>query len=289
VAAPIARRAVPRKRPRAATAAAIPALALLASALAARAQEATLTGPDTEIVDLTHPFGESTIYWPTAEPFALEVVSEGETAAGWYAAKSFCAAEHGGTHLDAPIHFAEGARTSAEIPLEDLIGEAVVIDVTAAAAADRDLEIGVGILDAWESANGRVPAGAIVLLRTGWGERWPDPARYLGTAARGQDAVADLHFPGLAEEGAARLVERGVRAVGIDTASIDRGQSTEFRAHRVLAAANVPIFENVANLDRVVVQGATIVALPMKIAGGTGGPLRIVALQPLFLPGAAGE
>jgi kynurenine formamidase len=263
--------------------------AILASALAAPAQEAHLTGPDTEIVDLTYPFGDSTIYWPTAEPFALEIVSEGETESGWYAAKSFCAAEHGGTHLDAPIHFAEAARTSAEIPLEDLIGEAVVIDVTAAAAADRDLEIAADALDAWESANGAIPPHAIVLLRTGWGERWPDPERYLGTAARGQEAVAELHFPGLSEEGATRLVERGVRAVGIDTASIDRGQSTTFRAHRVLAAANVPIFENVANLDRVLVRGATIVALPMKIAGGTGGPLRIVALQPRFLPGASGE
>lgn len=265
--------------------------AALGSALAAAApaQEETGPGPDTEIVDLTYSFDESTIYWPTAERFALEVVSEGETDFGWYAAKSFCAAEHGGTHLDAPIHFAAGARTSAEIPLEDLIGEAIVVDVTASAAVDRDLEIGAGAFDAWESAHGPIPARAIVLLRTGWGERWPDPVRYLGTAARGQGAVADLHFPGLSEAGAIWLVERGVRAVGIDTASIDRGQSTDFRAHRVLAAANVPIFENVASLDRVVVKGATVIALPMKIAGGTGGPLRIVALQPLFIPGAPGD
>jgi kynurenine formamidase len=269
--------------------AALPAVLGAAFAAAAPAQEATVAGPDTEIVDLTYAFDESTIYWPTAEPFALEVVSEGETDFGWYAAKSFCAAEHGGTHLDAPIHFAEGARTSAEIPLEDLIGEAVVVDVTASAGADRDLEIGVDAFEVWESAHGPIPPRALVLLRTGWGDRWPDPERYLGTAARGQDAVADLHFPGLSEAGATWLVERGVRAVGIDTASIDRGQSTEFRAHRVLAAANVPIFENVASLDRVVVKGATVIALPMKIAGGTGGPVRIVALQPLFIPGAPGD
>ncbi len=252
-------------------------------------EKSPLLRADTEIVDLTHPFDDSTIYWPTAEPFALEVVSEGGTASGWYAAKSFCAAEHGGTHLDAPIHFAEGARTAADIPLEDLIGEAVVVDVTSASAADRDLQIGARALEAWEDAHGPIPARAIVLLKTGWGDRWPDPERYLGTAARGQDAVADLHFPGLSEEGAAWLVERGIRAVGIDTASIDRGQSTDFRAHRVLAAANVPIFENVANLDRVAVRGATVVALPMKIGDGTGGPLRIIALQPGFLPGAPGE
>jgi kynurenine formamidase len=164
-----------------------------------------------------------------------------------------------------------------------------VVDVTEAAAIDRDLEIGVDAFEAWESAHGPIPGRAIVLLRTGWGTRWPDAERYLGTAARGQEAVADLHFPGLSREGAAWLVERGVRAVGIDTASIDRGQSGDFAAHRVLAAADVPIFENVAALDRVLVRGATVIALPMKIAGGTGGPLRIVAIQPLFLPGPAGD
>jgi kynurenine formamidase len=217
-------------------------------------------------------------------------VAEGPTPGGWwYAANAFCAAEHGGTHLDAPVHFAEGRRAASEIPLEDLIGEAVVVDVSDAAGADRDLAVGDDALEAWEASGGWIPEGAIVLLKTGWGDRWPDPARYLGTAARGPEAVADLHFPGLSEDGARWLVARGVRAVGIDTASIDRGQSTDFRAHRVLAEANVPIFENVANLDRVVPRGAWVVALPMKIARGTGGPLRIVVLQPPFAPGNPGE
>lgn len=244
---------------------------------------------EVEVVDLTHSFDASAVYWPTAEPFQLEVVSEGTTDSGWYAAKSFCAAEHGGTHLDAPVHFAEGRRGAAEIPLEDLIGEAVVVDVAVAASANPDYLIEVRDLEAWETAHGPIPTGAIVLLRTGWGDRWPDREQYLGTSARGVDAVRDLHFPGLSEEGARWLVGRGIRAVGIDTASIDRGQSTDFRAHRVLAAADVPIFENVAALDRVHLEGAWIVALPMKIAGGTGGPLRIVALQPRFLPADADE
>jgi kynurenine formamidase len=239
--------------------------------------------PAGELVDLTHPFDGSTLYWPTAEPFALEVVAEGHTPSGWYAANAFCAAEHGGTHLDAPVHFAEEGRAADEIPLEDLMGEAVVIDVSGR-SDQPDREIGVEDIDTWESENGAVPERAIVLLRTGWGERWPDPERYLGTAARGADAVADLHFPGLSEDGARHLVARGARAVGIDTASIDRGQSTDFRAHRILAAANVPIFENVANLARLPARGALVVALPMKIARGTGGPLRIVAFLPQDIP-----
>lgn len=239
-------------------------------------------GPTGAPVDLTHAFGDSTIYWPTADPFELHVVAHGRTEGGWwYAANSFTAAEHGGTHLDAPIHFAEGKRTAAEIPLDDLIGPAVVIDVTEAAAADPDLLIGVSDLQAWEARNETIPARTIVLLRTGWSERWPDAERYLGTARRGADAVAELHFPGLDPDAATWLVaERQVRAVGIDTASIDRGQSTDFRAHQVLAEADVPIFENVADLERLPPMGAWIVALPMKIERGTGGPLRIVAFVP---------
>lgn len=239
-------------------------------------------GPPGHPVDLTHAFGDSTIYWPTADPFELVVEAHGRTEGGWwYAANSFSAAEHGGTHLDAPIHFAEGKRAAAEIPLDDLIGPAVVIDVSEAARSDPDLLIGVPALEAWEVRNGPIPRRSIVLLRTGWSERWPDAERYLGTARRGADAVAELHFPGLDPDAAAWLVEeRQVRAVGIDTASIDHGQSTDFRAHQVLAGADVPIFENVAALESVPATGAWIVALPMKIARGTGGPLRIVAFVP---------
>lgn len=258
---------------------------LLAGSIAAPApaQETFESLLDGKIVDLTHAFDESTLYWPTADPFALEVVAEGTTPSGWYAANAFCAAEHGGTHLDAPVHFAEGERAADEIPLEDLIGYAVVVDMRVG-ADDPDREIEVADLEAWEPVNGPFPERSIVLLRTGWGERWPDPERYLGTAARGADAVADLHFPGLSEAAARWLVDREVRAVGIDTASIDRGQSTDFRAHRTLAAANVPIFENVANLARLPARGALVVALPMKIARGTGGPLRIVAFLTQEVP-----
>ncbi len=233
-------------------------------------------------VDLSYAFDSATLYWPTSTPFTLAVRSAGVTAAGfYYAANDFAAAEHGGTHLDAPIHFAAGKLTADRIPLERLIGPAVVIEPTRVlAAADRDYLVGAGDLTAWEEAHGPLPAGAIVLLRTGWGAFWPDRARYLGTAATGAGAVAELHFPGLDPVAARLLVERGIRAVGIDTPSIDYGQSAMFDAHQVLAAADVPIFENVAHLDRLPATGAFVVALPMKIGGGSGGPLRIAAWVP---------
>jgi kynurenine formamidase len=232
------------------------------------------------LVDLSHPFNEQTIYWPTARKFKLTKVAEGETEGGWfYAANDFEAAEHGGTHLDAPIHFARGADTTDQIPLRRLVGRAVVVDVSARALDNRDYLVSADDFRAWERRHGRIPRRAIVLLRTGFDRYWPDAERYLGTAERGEAAVPKLHFPGLAEGGARWLVDRrAVKAVGIDTASIDYGQSTDFRSHRVLGAANVPVFENVARLGRLPQRGFAVVALPMKIEGGSGGPLRIMAV-----------
>ena len=248
----------------------------------ARAADAIFTGAGAEWVDLSYAFDERTIFWPTATPFELEVVSAGVTPAGfYYAANDFRTAEHGGTHLDSPIHFAEGKRTTDEIPIAQLVGPAVVVDVSESAAANPDYRVTVADLEAWEAAHGRMPEGAIVLLRTGWGRFWPDRARYLGTEKTGPEAVPELHFPGLHPEAARWIVEnRSVDAVGIDTPSIDFGQSTLFESHQTLFAANVPAFENVAALERLPATGAYVVALPMKIAGGSGGPLRIVGVIP---------
>lgn len=238
--------------------------------------------PAGKLVDLTHAFDEQTIYWPTAAGFQLEVDAAGITDKGYYyAANQFAAAEHGGTHLDAPIHFAQDHPTVDAIPLERLIGDAVVVDVAEKCAADRDYEIGVADLNAWEEQHQRQLVDVIVLLRTGYSRHWPDRIKYLGTDERGSDAVAKLHFPGLAPEAARWLVEhRAVKAVGIDTASIDYGQSQLFGSHVTLFASDVPVFENVANLDQLPPQRFTVIALPMKIRGGSGGPLRIVAIVP---------
>jgi kynurenine formamidase len=230
-------------------------------------------------IDLTHELSADAVFWPTAAPFAMTTDFEGVTDKGYfYSAYSFCTAEHGGTHIDAPVHFAAGAHHVNEIPLERLIGEAVVIDVSAAVRQDRDHLLSVADIEAWEALHGVIPDDHIVLFRTGFGQYWPDPEQYLGTARRGEAAVAELSFPGLDPAAAEWLVEnRGVKAVGIDTASIDRGKSTRFEAHVALMTHNVPAFENVANLERLPATGAFVVALPVKIRGGSGGPLRIVA------------
>ena len=233
-------------------------------------------------MDLSHAYDAQAIFWPTAEPFRLQKDADGVTPAGYYyAANSFFTSEHGGTHLDAPVHFAEGRQSVDEIPIERLMGPAVVVDVSEQSGADADYQITVDDLVRAEREHGRIPNDAILLFRTGFSTRWPDAARYLGTAERGPQAVASLHFPGLHPDAARWIVEnRPVRAVGIDTASIDYGQSTLFESHRALYAVNLPAFENLTALDQLPPRGAYVVALPMKIAGGTGAPLRAVAIIP---------
>lgn len=238
--------------------------------------------PQGKIVDLSHDFSEETIYWPTAEQFKLVNVFQGFTDHGFfYDANKYSAAEHGGTHIDAPIHFAKGKHTTDEIPVERLIGPAVVIDVSEKALPNPDYLVSVKDFKDWESNNGQIADGSIVLLNTGYAQFWPDKVKYMGTDKRGPDAVKDLHFPGLDPEAATWLVEkRNINAIGLDTPSIDYGQSTLFESHQILFKENIPAFENVANLDKLPPSGALVIALPMKIKGGSGGPLRIIAVLP---------
>jgi kynurenine formamidase len=232
-------------------------------------------------IDMTHAFTADAPYWPTAGVgFELRQDSYGMTEGGWfYSSNSFSAPEHGGTHLDAPIHFAERGWTSDQIPLDRLITPAVVIDVTTQAASDPDYRLTAADVAAWEAEHGEVPAGVAVFLRTGWASRWPDRKSYLGDDTPGD--ASNLHFPSYGEDAARLLVEqRQVAALGVDTASIDHGPSKDFIVHRVANGANVLGFENVASLTELPATGAWTVALPMKIAKGTGGPLRIVGFVP---------
>lgn len=232
------------------------------------------------LVDLTYLFDDKTIYWPTAtKGFVHETVSYGKTEGGYfYSAYMLCAPEHGGTHLDAPIHFAEGKSTADALPLSRLVGPAVVVDVSTAAAKDADYRVTPADIDAFERTHGAIAPATIVLFRTGWGARWPDKKRYLGDDRPGHAEA--LHFPGIGEAAARALVARKVAAVGIDTASIDHGPSKDFIAHQVLMGADIPAFENVASMESLPPRGALVIALPMKIGGGSGGPLRIVAVLP---------
>jgi kynurenine formamidase len=236
--------------------------------------------PRGRVVDLTYSFDSYSVYWPTAEPFKLETDFEGVTDKGYfYSAYRFSAAEHGGTHLDSPVHFAKGRRSVDQLPLEQLMGQAVVVDVTAKCAMNPDYMVSVADFQTWERRNGRLPTGIIVLLRTGFGKYYPDRKNYLGTDERGSAAVPKLHFPGLDPAAAKWLTEnRSIKAIGLDTASIDHGQSTLFESHRILFEHNIPAFENVANLDQLPARGFLVIALPMKIKGGSGGPLRIIAV-----------
>ena len=245
-------------------------------------EETSVLSAGSEIIDLTYAYDTDTVYWPTASGFEMTSDFKGITPGGYYyEANTIRTAEHGGTHLDAPIHFAEGGQHADEIPLDHLIGPAVVIDVTAQAADDRDYRVSVKDFEDWEAAHGRLPEGVIVLLRTGFGKYWPDRKAYMGTEARGPEAVPLLHFPGLHPDAARWLVEnRSIHAIGLDTPSIDYGQSTGFESHRILFARGIPAFENVAQMEQLPVRGFQVIALPMKIRGGSGGPLRIVAVVP---------
>ena len=234
-------------------------------------------------IELSYPFSNETLYWPNNPTgFVMDTLFQGKTPGGYfYSSFAFCAPEHGGTHLDAPVHFAEGRRSVDQLSLSQLTGHAVVIDVSAKAADNRDYLVSVDDVQQWEKTNGSIPDTAIVMFRTGYGQYYPDPVRYFGTDKKGDSAVALLRFPGIDPQLAEWLVKnKKIKAVGIDTPSIDYGQSSDFRTHRILLAENIPAFENVANMDQLPVKNSYIIALPMLIKKGSGAPLHIIAFVP---------
>jgi kynurenine formamidase len=241
---------------------------------------ATLNAQNRKLIDLTYAFSSDSIYWPNADGFRLRKDADGITAKGYYyAANSYSAGEHGGTHFDAPRHFAQGKAAVDQIPVERLWASAIVIDVQGSAAKDRDYQVQESDLQQWEKVNGRIPDGSILLIRTGWGKFYPKRTQYLGTDRRGEQAVAELHFPGVGPAAADWIVKnRKISILGIDTASIDRGQSQLFEVHQILFKAGICALENVANMDQLPAKGFEVLALPMKIREGTGAPVRIVAI-----------
>jgi kynurenine formamidase len=227
-----------------------------------------------DLVDLTHPLGPSSPAWPGAKHVAVTV--EADYPQGYFA-RHFAAPEHSGTHVDAPAHFVKGAATVDNIAVADLRAAAVVVDVSARAATNADTTVEVADLEAWERAHGKMPDRALVIARSGWSERWSDEARY-----RNADAKGVMHFPGFSTAALRWLLARHPDFVGlgVDTLSTDTGASTDFGAHRALHGAGKYGVENLANLGALPARGATVIVAPLKLAGGSGAPARVLADVP---------
>ncbi|STX81369.1 metal-dependent hydrolase [Legionella busanensis] len=229
------------------------------------------------ILDLSYSFNKNTIYWPTEKGFNLKKIFYGFTQKGYfYSAFKFCTPEHGGTHIDAPRHFSEQGHTVDQISSNQLVGNAVVIDVRAKAKNNSDYAITVNDIKHFEKKYRLLKEQDIVLFYTGWGEFWNNKKKYLGSDKIGD--VKNLHFPGLSKQAAQYLVNRKIKGIGIDTASIDPGNSNDFWAHRIILSANLYGIENVAYLHLLPILGAKLIVAPMKIKGGSGAPTRIYAL-----------
>jgi dihydroorotase/N-acyl-D-amino-acid deacylase len=249
------------------------ASAALEPALAVGAPRAEALGGG-RIVDLSYAINDKLPAWPGDEPtFEMKVNARAEEAG--YSSRSFWMLEHYGTHLDAPIHFPPGTTTVDKIPAERFFGPAVVVDVRAQAERNPDYRVRRDDIYAWEQRYGRIPAGSIVLARTGWSARWSDAERY-----RNLDSKKVMHFPGFSVEAVRLLIERGVAGLGIDTLSVDYGASTDFEVHRLSHGAGLYHLENLADLSALPESGAVLVVAPIKLEGGTGGPARIFAILP---------
>ena len=226
------------------------------------------------VIDMTYPLNEKNAYWPVGPytPFKYEVIAnlkKDKVFSGKYSTP-----EHLGTHIDAPNHFEEGMPSVDQIPFEQLIGPAVVIDVTDKVERDADYTLSPSDILLWEKDNGQIPEGAIVLLNTGWSKRWHDYDGY-----KNFDKESSMHFPGYSKESANFLVtKKNIKGVGIDTLSGDCGTSADFIVHHTINAARKFILENVANLDKLPPKGATLIIAPIKIEGGSGGQCRIWAI-----------
>ena len=217
-------------------------------------------------IDLTYEFSAQTLYWPNnPSGFRLDTVANGNTPGGYYySSYTFNAPEHGGTHLDAPVHFSAQGLSADKLGPDQLTGDAVVIDVSSKALKDRDYLISVNDLKEFMEKYDTIKANTIVLFKTGYGQFYPDAEKYFGTSEKGAEGISKLHFPGIDPKAAEWLVQQKIKAVGLDTPSIDYGQSKDFKTHQILMGANIPAFENVASLDQLPATGVFIVALPIK-------------------------
>ena len=239
-------------------------------------QDSVLAGVSsgkTRVLDLSYAINDKLVPWPgDTRWFEAQVNSTVEK--NGYFTRSFWMLEHYGTHLDAPIHFPPGKATVDQIPAKQFFGPAVVLDVRADAVKDADFRLPPTRVEDWEKRHGRIPEGAIVLLRTGWSSRWPDAQKY-----RNQDAQGRMHFPGFSVEAVKILIGRKVSGLGCDTSSADYGASTDFAVHHLALGAGLYHLENLSDLSDVPETGAFLFVAPIKLEGGSGGPVRVFALM----------
>ena len=228
----------------------------------------------TRLLDLSYVINDKLVPWPGDEKFFEAKVNATVEKNGYYT-RSFWMLEHYGTHLDAPVHFPPGKVTVDQIPAKNFFGPAVVLDIRPEADKDADYRLPPSGVEKWERAHGRIPPGAIVLLRTGWASRWPDTSKY-----RNQDKDGKMHFPGFSAEAAKVLIERAVSGLGCDTLSADYGASEDFSVHHLALGAGLYHLENLSDLSEVPEEGAFLVVAPIKLEGGSGGPVRVFALLP---------
>ena len=235
--------------------------------------EGILSGK-TRVLDLAYAINDKLVPWPGDER-CFEAKVNSTIDENGYFTRSFWMLEHYGTHLDAPIHFPPGKTTVDQIPPSRFFGMAAVFDVRSESAADADYLLPPERISEWEERHGRIPEGAIALLRTGWSSRWPDARSY-----RNQDAAGRMHFPGFSVEAVERLIERKVSGIGCDTMSVDCGASDQFAVHRLALGAGLYHLENLSDLSELPETGAFLVVAPIKLEGGSGGPVRVFALLP---------
>jgi len=228
----------------------------------------------TRVLDLSYAINDKLVPWPGDEKF-FEAKVNATIEKNGYFTRSFWMLEHYGTHLDAPAHFPPGKTTVDQIPVKQLFGPAVVIDVRVESNKDADYQLPATRIEDWEKKHGRIPEGAIVLLRTGWASRWPDVERY-----RNQDAKGKMHFPGFSVEAAKLLISRRVSGLGCDTLSIDYGASADFAVHHLALGAGLYHLENLADMSEVPEASAVLIVAPIKLEGGSGGAVRVFALLP---------
>ncbi len=223
-----------------------------------------------EIVDITQSIDATTATWPGED--AAYATTTAVIDADGYFARRVDMPEHVGTHVDAPGHMIPGAVTVDEIPPDRLVRPVAVIDARDVVGADPDAVVGIDVVERSEARHGRIESGDAVLIRTGWDRHVGTADAYIGTDAP--------RCPGIDTEAAALLVRRGVVGIGIDTMSVERGDSPDFPVHAMTLGAGLWHVEGLIGLGGVPARGAWIIVAPLRLSGGSGAPARVFALVP---------